>query len=54
MLKRNFFTASEVQQRFTEFGGTAVPVSPDEMGRLVEGEIGKWSRIVSTRKIDLQ
>ena len=44
----------EVQQRFTEFGGTAVSTNPDEMGKFVEGEITKWARIVTTRKIEVQ
>ena len=51
---RKVLAQPEVQQRFTEFGGTAVSTNPEDMGRLVEGEIGKWSRIVSTRKIDVQ
>ena len=51
---RKVLAVPAVQQRFTEFGGTAVSASPDEMGRLVEGEITQWARIVTTRKIDLQ
>lgn len=51
---RKVLALPEVQQRFTEFGGSAVSTSPEEMGRFVEGEIAKWSRIVTTRKIDVQ
>ena len=51
---RKVLAQPEVQQRFTEFGGTAVSASPDEMGKFVEGEITKWARIVTTRKIEVQ
>lgn len=51
---RKVLAMPEVQQRFTEFGGTAVSTSPDEMGKFVEGEITKWARIVTTRKIEVQ
>jgi tripartite-type tricarboxylate transporter receptor subunit TctC len=44
----------EIQQRFAELGGTGVSGSPEEMGKYVAGEIDKWSRIVTTRKIEVQ
>jgi tripartite-type tricarboxylate transporter receptor subunit TctC len=51
---RKVVTTPEITQRFADLGGTPVSGSPEEMGRYVEGEIAKWTRIVSTKKIEVQ
>lgn len=44
----------DIHQRFVELGGTVRPSSPEEMGRHVESEIGKWKRVVAEKKIEVQ
>jgi tripartite-type tricarboxylate transporter receptor subunit TctC len=51
---RKVIETPEIGQRFTEFGGTPVSGTPEEMGRYVENEIAKWTRIVNTKKIEVQ
>jgi tripartite-type tricarboxylate transporter receptor subunit TctC len=51
---RKVIALPEVQQRFIEFGGTAVSSTPEDLRRFVDSEISKWSRIVTTRKIEVQ
>jgi tripartite-type tricarboxylate transporter receptor subunit TctC len=51
---RKVLALPEVQQRFIEFGGSSVSSNPEDMRRFVDGEISKWSRIVTTRKIEVQ
>lgn len=44
----------EINQRFVNLGGSVRFTTPAEAGRHVAGEIGKWKRIVATRKIEVQ
>src|SRR6266498_352088 len=50
---RRVLALPDIGRRFTEWGGTPSPSSPDEMRRRVEGEIAKWKRLVEARKIEL-
>jgi tripartite-type tricarboxylate transporter receptor subunit TctC len=44
----------EIARLFAELGGSTQLTSPAEADRHVAAEIGKWKRIVETRKIDVQ
>ncbi len=50
---RRLLALPDIGQRFAEWGGTPSPSGPEEMRRLVEGEIAKWKRVVEARKIEL-
>ncbi len=51
---RSVVALRDIGQRFAQWGGTPSASSPEEMRRLVEGEIAKWKRVVEVRKIELQ
>ena len=44
----------DIRKRFTELGGTVTPTTPDEFGRHVTGEIDKWKKIATAKKIEIQ
>jgi tripartite-type tricarboxylate transporter receptor subunit TctC len=51
---RRILELPEIRSRFAEWGGQAMPGSPEEMRRHVETEIAKWKRVVEARKIEIQ
>jgi tripartite-type tricarboxylate transporter receptor subunit TctC len=44
----------DIRKRFTDLGGTVTPTTPDEFGRHVAGEIVKWKKIASAKRIEIQ
>lgn len=44
----------DVRQRLADFGGVPTPTTPDEMRLRIEGEIGRWRRVVSLKHIEVQ
>lgn len=44
----------DLKKRFADLGGEARGGSPEEMRTYVEAEIGKWKRLIETRKIERQ
>jgi tripartite-type tricarboxylate transporter receptor subunit TctC len=38
----------KMQKRIAEFGGTPLSLKPEEFGRLVADETGKWAKVVHT------
>jgi len=51
---RRFLELPDIQQRFYEWGGQAVPSTPAEMRTHVETEIQKWKEVVKARNIVTQ
>lgn len=51
---RRILGESDVQKRFAELGGSAVPSTPDELRKQVEGEIMRWHKTVDSRRIERQ
>ncbi len=51
---RRFLELPEIQQRFLEWGGQAVPSTPAEMRTYVETEIQKWKEVMKARNIAAQ
>lgn len=51
---RRLLELPEIKTRFAELGGQPLAGSPEQMRRLVEGEIAKWKRVVEARKIEIQ
>ena len=51
---RRFLKLPEIQQRFLEWGGQAVPSTPAEMRTRVETEIQKWKEVMKARNIAAQ
>jgi len=51
---RRFLELPDIQQRFYEWGGQAVPSTPAEMRAHVETEIQKWKEVVKARNIATQ
>jgi len=51
---RRFLELPDIQQRFHEWGGQAVPSTPAEMRAHVETEIQKWKEVVKARNIVTQ
>ncbi len=51
---REALTDPEINRRLTELGGDVRPSTPEELRRHAEGEIAKWKRIVTERKIEVQ
>src|SRR5687767_8000038 len=51
---RRILDLPDIRSRFAEWGGQAMPGSPEEMRRHVEAEIAKWKRVVAARKIEIQ
>jgi len=44
----------DIRKRFTDLGGTVTPTTSDEFGRHIAGEIAKWKKIASAKKIEIQ
>ena len=44
----------DVKQRLAEGGNIPAPTAPDEMGRQIEDEIGRWKRIVDANNIRVE
>jgi tripartite-type tricarboxylate transporter receptor subunit TctC len=51
---RRILDLPDIRGRFAEWGGQAMPGSPEDMRRHVESEIAKWKRVVEARKIEIQ
>ena len=51
---RRVVELAEFKARFTDSGGLPQASSPEEFGRMVEGEIAKWRKVVEERKIEAQ
>ena len=51
---RKFLELPDIQQRFFEWGGQAVPSTPAEMRTHVETEIQKWKEVMKVRNIASQ
>jgi tripartite-type tricarboxylate transporter receptor subunit TctC len=51
---RASLTEPDVRKRLEELGGDVRPTTQEEATRHIQGEIGKWKRIVETRKLDVQ
>ncbi|HKA40190.1 MAG TPA: tripartite tricarboxylate transporter substrate binding protein [Burkholderiales bacterium] len=51
---RRIVELPDVRGRFAEWGGQAMPGSPEDMRRHVETEIAKWKRVVEARKIEIK
>lgn len=44
----------DIRKRFTDLGGAVTATTPDEFGAHVTGEIAKWKKIASVKKIEVQ
>ena len=51
---RRVLAFPDIGQRFAEWGGAPSASTPDGMQRLVAAEIGKWKKVVESRKLELQ
>jgi tripartite-type tricarboxylate transporter receptor subunit TctC len=51
---RRLLSDPEVQKRLADLGGAAAPSSPEEMRAQVSAEIGRWKKIVQSRRIEQQ
>jgi tripartite-type tricarboxylate transporter receptor subunit TctC len=51
---RRMLAAPDARQRFIELGGEPQPSSPAEMHAFVASEIGKWRKVIETRRIERQ
>ena len=45
---------ADIRKRFTDLGGTVISTTPEEFSRHVAGEIAKWKKIASAKKIEIQ
>ncbi|MEQ1772961.1 MAG: tripartite tricarboxylate transporter substrate binding protein [Burkholderiales bacterium] len=44
----------DIRKRFTDLGGAVTPTAPGEFGAHVTGEIAKWKKIATAKKIEIQ
>ena len=51
---RLFLDTPEVNQKFSEFGGTPAPSSPEEMRARIDREITRWKKVVEIKHIERQ
>ena len=50
---RRVLDLPDIGQKFSEWGGTPTPSSPQEMQNRVAAEIEKWKQVVLARKLEL-
>ena len=51
---RKALADADIKKRFADLGGEARGGSPEEMRDYIESEIGKWKRLIDSRKIEKQ
>ena len=51
---RRALDLADVKQRLAEGGNIPTPTTPEEMGRQIEEEIGRWKKIVETNAIRVE
>jgi tripartite-type tricarboxylate transporter receptor subunit TctC len=51
---RKALADADIKKRFADLGGEARGGSPEEMRDYIESEIGKWKRLIESRKIEKQ
>jgi tripartite-type tricarboxylate transporter receptor subunit TctC len=51
---RRALDLADVKQRLAEGGNIPVPTTPEEMGRQIEDEIGRWKKIVDANNIRVE
>ncbi len=51
---RAILNEPDIQRRFTDLGGTVTATTPEAFGRHVTGEIAKWEKIGTAKKIEIQ
>lgn len=51
---RGVLEQPDIRKRFTDLGGAVTATTPDEFGAHVMGEIAKWKKIASVKKIEIQ
>jgi hypothetical protein len=51
---RTILDTAEIKQKFSEFGGTPTPSTPEEMRARIEREITRWRKVVEIKNIEKQ
>jgi tripartite-type tricarboxylate transporter receptor subunit TctC len=51
---RSILDTAEVKQKFSEFGGTPAPSTPEEMKARIDREITRWKKVVEIKHIERQ
>jgi hypothetical protein len=46
--------AARLQERVAQLGGTPMPMSADEFGRLLVDETAKWAKVVKFANISIE
>jgi tripartite-type tricarboxylate transporter receptor subunit TctC len=43
-----------IKARFADLGGTVLPGSPDDFGRLIRDETAKWGKVIRAANIKVE